>query len=176
MSDDTSNMPNAEADPTTASSPFDLGRDTQRVLSSRQLAQWLRIPQAELEERAEEGEIPGRRVAGRWRFGALAINRWVQGLPVQVEDAQPNRAMTARLENLLDQLEKALPSKPKGDVIAEAGVVRFVMDELVPLETIENAYIAYVMARMEGNKTTTAEVLGLDPSTLYRRLGRMRSP
>ena len=40
------------------------------------------------------------------------------------------------------------------------------------LETIERAYIMWVLQGEGGNKTRAAEVLGIDPSTLYRKLGR----
>lgn len=41
-----------------------------------------------------------------------------------------------------------------------------------PLEIIERAYIHWVLEAEGGNKTRTAEVLGIDPSTLYRKLLR----
>jgi DNA-binding NtrC family response regulator len=40
------------------------------------------------------------------------------------------------------------------------------------LEAIERAYIAWVLQNESGNKSRTAEVLGIDPSTLYRKLAR----
>lgn len=40
------------------------------------------------------------------------------------------------------------------------------------LEAIERAYIMWVLTNEHGNKSRTAEVLGIDPSTLYRKLGR----
>ena len=40
------------------------------------------------------------------------------------------------------------------------------------LEVIERAYIMFVLQSESGNKTRAAEVLGIDPSTLYRKLGR----
>jgi DNA-binding NtrC family response regulator len=40
------------------------------------------------------------------------------------------------------------------------------------LEVIERAYIMYVLQSEGGNKTRAAEVLGIDPSTLYRKLSR----
>jgi two-component system response regulator HydG len=40
------------------------------------------------------------------------------------------------------------------------------------LEAIERAYIMWVLHNEHGNKSRTAEVLGIDPSTLYRKLGR----
>lgn len=41
-----------------------------------------------------------------------------------------------------------------------------------PLEVIERAYIHWVLQAENGNKTRAAEVLGIDPSTLYRKLMR----
>ncbi len=40
------------------------------------------------------------------------------------------------------------------------------------LETIERAYILWVLQSEQGNKTRAAETLGIDPSTLHRKLAR----
>ena len=40
------------------------------------------------------------------------------------------------------------------------------------MEVIERAYILWVLQAEGGNKTRAAEVLGIDPSTLYRKLNR----
>ncbi|MBW2278016.1 MAG: sigma-54-dependent Fis family transcriptional regulator [Deltaproteobacteria bacterium] len=40
------------------------------------------------------------------------------------------------------------------------------------MEAVERAYIMWVLQAEGGNKTRTAEVLGIDPSTLYRKLAR----
>jgi len=40
------------------------------------------------------------------------------------------------------------------------------------LDTVERAYILWVLQSEGGNKTRAAAVLGIDPSTLYRKLGR----
>ena len=40
------------------------------------------------------------------------------------------------------------------------------------LEAIERAYIQWVLQSEAGNKSRAAEVLGIDPSTLYRKLSR----
>jgi len=40
------------------------------------------------------------------------------------------------------------------------------------LDMIERAYIMFVLQAEGGNKTRAAEALGIDPSTLYRKLSR----
>ncbi len=40
------------------------------------------------------------------------------------------------------------------------------------MEVIERAYIEHVLTAEGGNKSKAAEVLGIDPSTLYRKLNR----
>jgi len=61
------------------------------------------------------------------------------------------------------------------EALTRAGPVPLVSDRLPPnpsLEIIERAYIEWVLRSEGGNKTRTAEVLGIDPSTLYRKLVR----
>jgi len=41
------------------------------------------------------------------------------------------------------------------------------------LDVIERAYIKWVLETNGGNKTRAAEVLGIDPSTLHRKLQKM---
>jgi two-component system response regulator HydG len=41
------------------------------------------------------------------------------------------------------------------------------------LQAVEERYIAWVLEKVGGNKTRAAEILEIDPSTLYRR-GRQR--
>jgi two-component system, NtrC family, response regulator HydG len=41
--------------------------------------------------------------------------------------------------------------------------------DLIPLRELEQEYINWVLERTGGNKTRAAEILGIDPSTLYRR-------
>jgi two-component system response regulator HydG len=45
--------------------------------------------------------------------------------------------------------------------------------EMLPLQAVEERYIAWVLDKVGGNKTRAAEILQIDPSTLYRR-GRQR--
>lgn len=59
--------------------------------------------------------------------------------------------------------------------VREAPQPRLVGGDLPPnpsMEVIERAYITWVLQAEGGNKTRAAEVLGIDPSTLYRKLNR----
>jgi two-component system response regulator HydG len=61
------------------------------------------------------------------------------------------------------------------DRVREQPEVRLVDDGAPPnptMEVIERAYIRWVLDAEGGNKTRAAEVLGIDPSTLYRKLNR----
>ena len=44
--------------------------------------------------------------------------------------------------------------------------------ETPTLEVIERAYIHWVLKAQDGNKSRAAEILGIDPSTLYRKISR----
>jgi two-component system response regulator HydG len=84
------------------------------------------------------------------------------------------------LENALERA--AILSK--GDAVdVDALPTRITSPEAVPLvserpatnptlELIERAYILWVLQAEGGNKAKAAEVLGIDPSTLYRKLNR----
>ncbi|MDT8367879.1 MAG: sigma-54 dependent transcriptional regulator [Longimicrobiales bacterium] len=61
------------------------------------------------------------------------------------------------------------------DRVREAPRPHLVESEIPPnptMEVIERAYIRWVLDAEGGNKTRAAEVLGIDPSTLYRKLNR----
>ena len=71
-----------------------------------------------------------------------------------------------------------------GDVITQAALPDRVLESPQPrlgsveappnptMEVVERAYIRWVLEAEGGNKTRAAEVLGIDPSTLYRKLNR----
>ena len=66
-----------------------------------------------------------------------------------------------------------LPDLP--DKIRQKPDQKLVGDTPAPtptMETIEQAYIQWVLAKTEGNKARAAEILGIDPSTLYRKIDR----
>jgi excisionase family DNA binding protein len=47
------------------------------VLTVAQLAEWLQVDAAAIAELAESGELPGRRLAGEWRFARDAVLDWL---------------------------------------------------------------------------------------------------
>ncbi len=113
-------------------------------------------------------------------------------------NGEPKRLQEDALEALLEydwpgnvrELENALEravAMVEGDVIGRDALPSRVIErqptplvqEETPanptLEVIERAYIAWVLRAEGGNKTRAAEVLGIDPSTLYRKLARFDS-
>jgi two-component system response regulator HydG len=40
---------------------------------------------------------------------------------------------------------------------------------MLPLHAVEQRYIAWVLEKVGGNKTRAAEILQIDPSTIWRR-------
>lgn len=78
------------------------------------------------------------------------------------------RAVVVSKKSVIDSA--ALPER-----VREAPAPRLVATELPPnptMEVVERAYILWVLESEGGNKTRAAEVLGIDPSTLYRKLNR----
>lgn len=85
----------------------------------------------------------------------------------ELENALERAAVLSRGGTILPS---ALPQR-----VREAPVPALVSDRLPPnptLDVIEQAYIQWVLAAEGGNKSRAAEVLGIDPSTLYRKLSR----
>ncbi|HEX7241301.1 MAG TPA: sigma-54 dependent transcriptional regulator [Longimicrobiaceae bacterium] len=84
------------------------------------------------------------------------------------------------LENALERAvvltaDGEIPSSALPSRITERAPQPLVSDRLPPnptLEIIERAYIFWVLQSEGGNKSRAAEVLGIDPSTLYRKLMR----
>ena len=81
-----------------------------------------------------------------------------------------------QLENAVDRwvitgdAEEITPAEVRG-TIGEWGPSDLppVRGEMLPLHAVEQRYISWVLEKVEGNKTRAAEILQIDPSTLYRR-------
>ncbi len=84
------------------------------------------------------------------------------------------------LENVIEQMSVLGPSTRIGEEhlpgkIREPAVRNFVDDQpkaTPTLDTVETAYINWVMEQVGGSKKEAARILGIDPSTLYRKLSR----
>jgi two-component system response regulator HydG len=76
-----------------------------------------------------------------------------------------NRVETLDVNDFPDRLRQAAP-RP---------VVTSETPNTPTLELIEKAYIEYVLNQSGGKKTEAAKVLGIDVSTLYRKLDRYKS-
>jgi DNA-binding NtrC family response regulator len=84
------------------------------------------------------------------------------------------------LENALERAVILTPGEQIGPAALPERVTARVSEPLVAdrapanptLEAVERAYIMWVLQSEGGNKSRTAEVLGIDPSTLYRKLSR----
>lgn len=73
-----------------------------------------------------------------------------------------NRTDTIGLADLSERLNRA----------AKVSVVQEEQPETPTLQSIEKAYIHFIMAQADGKKSKAAKILGIDTSTLYRKLER----
>jgi DNA-binding NtrC family response regulator len=92
------------------------------------------------------------------------------GWPGNVRELENAMERAIILSNGAEILPDALPK-----AVTEQRTTPLVSPRTPPnptLEAIERAYIMWVLTNEHGNKSRTAEVLGIDPSTLYRKLGR----
>lgn len=80
-----------------------------------------------------------------------------------------------RLEALVARPEQ-MPAlrAPDGLVLRDGPTLEFDVNEMPTLEQLERSYIAFVLSNCAGNKTKAADILGIDPSTLYRKLDRSK--
>jgi DNA-binding NtrC family response regulator len=78
-------------------------------------------------------------------------------------------ALTQHEQILIEDLPERIRDYGRADVLVAAGDP----SELVPLEVVEQRYVARVLEAVGGNKTLAARILGLDRKTLYRKLERI---
>jgi two-component system response regulator HydG len=98
-------------------------------------------------------------------------------------EVMANYSWPGNVRELENAMERAV-ILPPGDVIGADALPDRVRErraeplvsERTPtnptLETIERAYVLWVLESEQGNKTRAADVLGIDPSTLHRKLAR----
>lgn len=133
-----------------------------------------------LKDRVED--IP---LLSEYFLGRFAERRDVEAprLSSEATEALREYDWPGNVRELENALERAVVLTPDGEIPVDALPDRvttrqaapLVSDTLPPnptLEIIERAYILWVLEAEGGNKTRAAEVLGIDPSTLYRKLVR----
>jgi two-component system response regulator HydG len=108
------------------------------------------------------------------------------GVPTLSEEARETLLeydWPGNVRELENALERAAVVSEGGEIrtehlperVIEPPMLRLVDEEPPanpPMEVIERAYIEWVLRAEGGNKSRAAEVLGIDPSTLYRKLNR----
>ena len=85
----------------------------------------------------------------------------------ELENALERAVVLAGGERIgLEHLPERVVEPPPQRLVADRAPVN------PTLEAIERAYVLWVLEAEEGNKARAAETLGIDPSTLYRKLNR----
>ncbi len=85
----------------------------------------------------------------------------------ELENALERAAVLARGGEIdRDHLPKRVVEPPPESLVSEREPTN------PSLEAVERAYVLWVLQAEGGNKARAAEVLGIDPSTLYRKLNR----
>ena len=109
-----------------------------------------------------------------------------EGVPRLTEDAMQALVeydWPGNVRELENALERAVVVSPSQEIavdalperVREAPTPRLAAQEAPQnptMEVVERAYILWVLRSEGGNKSRAAEVLGIDPSTLYRKLNR----
>jgi two-component system response regulator HydG len=124
-----------------------------------------RFAEACLERLAQQrDQIPRRLAPGA--LDVLLAYGW-PGNVRELENALEHAALVSQSEEIgVDALPERVRSPKAVPLVSDRPPAN------PTLEAIERAYILWVLQSVGGNKTRTAEVLGIDPSTLYRKLSR----
>jgi two-component system response regulator HydG len=104
-------------------------------------------------------------------------------LTAEASEALSEYAWPGNVRELENALERSVILTPGHDItvaslperVTERRAEPLVSTRTPPnptLEAVERAYIMWVLQSESGNKSRAAEVLGIDPSTLYRKLSR----
>ncbi len=125
----------------------------------------LLLLEAFLQNMAQEAGTEPKALASE-ALDAVMVYEW-PGNVRELENALEHAVVLSR-GNLIEAaaLPERITKRRKEPLVAERSYRN------PTLEVIERAYIMWVLQAEGGNKTRAAEVLGIDPSTLYRKLSR----
>ncbi len=114
---------------------------------------------------AAERNEPAKRLSAA-ALDAVLVYDW-PGNVRELENALERAVVLSRSETIdVNALPERITRHEPAPLVADRTHVN------PPLDVIERAYITWVLQAEGGNKTRAAEVLGIDPSTLYRKLTR----
>jgi two-component system response regulator HydG len=117
-----------------------------------------------LQDLADEGEEP--KALSVEAMDAVMVYEW-PGNVRELQNALEHATVFARGSLIEPQhLPDRITRQKKEPLVAERSQPNPTLD------LIERSYIMFVLQAEGGNKTRAAEVLGIDPSTLYRKLSR----
>ncbi|MEZ4586240.1 MAG: sigma-54 dependent transcriptional regulator [Gemmatimonadales bacterium] len=118
-----------------------------------------------LQELASEHDAPAKALSAE-ALDAVMVYDW-PGNVRELQNALEHAVVLSRSEVVEPgALPERITRRRKEPLVAERSSPN------PSLEVIERAYIMWVLQSEGGNKTRAAEVLGIDPSTLYRKLSR----
>ncbi|MER2513531.1 MAG: PocR ligand-binding domain-containing protein [Nitrosomonas ureae] len=75
---------------------------TDRLMTTRELQQVLKLDRVTIYRMVKDGELPARRVGGQWRFSAAAINEWLAAPAGKTEPQPASVDETLQLADLID--------------------------------------------------------------------------
>ncbi|HWR82987.1 MAG TPA: sigma-54 dependent transcriptional regulator [Candidatus Deferrimicrobium sp.] len=133
-----------------------------------------------LRERKEDIELLTRHFVAMYCGKLKVPAKEISGEAMKLLQAYPWPGNVRELENTIERavlLNRSgnldLPDFPEKLRHSEAiAIVTDAQPATPTLESIEKAYIHYVMSQTEGKKAPAAKILGIDASTLYRKLER----
>jgi two-component system, NtrC family, response regulator HydG len=113
------------------------------------------------------------------RGAALTVNG--EALKLLMEHSWPGNVR--QLENLVERLvitgdgPEIGAAEVRGAIgdWSAADPLQSMRGEMLPLHVVEQRYIAWVLEKVGGNKTRAAEILQIDPSTIWRREKQSKS-
>ncbi len=114
---------------------------------------------------AEFAEHYNRKVQG---FDSVSLHRLCQA-----QWGGNVRALRNAVERSIILADGPILKWQSDDVMSEdSGILQFSSDEFVSLVELEHEYISHVLSCFKGKKTKVAKVLGIDKTTLWRKLRR----
>ena len=137
----------------------------------------IRIELPSLSERPDDIPLIARYFVAKFN---RKIGKNVRTISGEAMDALTNYSWPGNVRELENTLERAVAVSETGEIRREDLPIDVVMHlgesrKDLTLETMEKEHIMRVMGLVDGQKKKAAQMLGLDPATLWRKLKRIQS-